>query len=159
MNTLFCEKKWKSAKKAGCVDLGMRSLTLAGYLGIILLLLYSMMEGSISIGAFAAVFSSITTLITFMNDAIGNHLGSLFDNFGFVKKYFEFFDLPEETSEEGEIGWHDKVEVSHVSFCYPGTDQKVLEDVSFEIQRGKPLRLWEKMAREKARWSGSFPVY
>lgn len=141
VNTLFCEKKWKSAKKAGGVDLGMRSLTLAGYLGIILLLLYSMMEGSISIGAFAAVFSSITTLITFMNDAIGNHLGSLFDNFGFVKKYFEFFDLPEETSEEGEIGWHDKVEVRHVSFCYPGTDQKVLEDVSFEIQRGETIAL------------------
>ena len=141
VNTLFCEKKWKSAKKAGGVDLGMRSLTLAGYLGIILLLLYSMMDGSISIGAFAAVFSSITTLITFMNDALGNHLGSLFDNFGFVKKYFEFFDLPEETSEEGEIGWHDKVEVKHVSFCYPGTDQKVLEDVSFEIQEGETIAL------------------
>ncbi len=141
VNTLFCKKKWKSAKKAGGVDLGMRSLTLAGYLGIILLLLYSMMEGSISIGAFAAVFSSITTLITFMNDAIGNHLGSLFDNFGFVKKYLEFFDLPEETSEEGEIGWHDKVEVKHVSFCYPGTDQKVLEDVSFEIQKGETIAL------------------
>lgn len=141
VNTLFCKKKWKSAKKAGGLDLGMRSLTLAGYLGIILLLLYSMMEGSISIGAFAAVFSSITTLITFMNDAIGNHLGSLFDNFGFVKKYLEFFDLPEETSEEGEIVWHDKVEVKHVSFCYPGTDQKVLEDVSFDIQEGETIAL------------------
>lgn len=141
VNNLFCEKKWKSAKKAAGVDLGMRSLTLAGYLGIILLLLYSMMEGSISIGAFAAVFSSITTLITFMNDAIGNHLGSLFDNFGSVKKYFEFFDLPEETSIEGEIGWKDKVEVRHVSYCYPGTGQNVLDDVSFEIQRGETIAL------------------
>lgn len=141
VNNLFCEKKWKSSKKAAGVDLGMRSLTLAGYLGIILLLLYSMMEGSISIGAFAAVFSSITTLITFMNDAIGNHLGSLFDNFGSVKKYFEFFDLPEETSIEGEIGWKDKLEVRHVSYCYPGTGQNVLDDVSFEIQRGETIAL------------------
>lgn len=141
VNTLFCEKKWKSAKKAGGVDLGMRSLTLAGYLGIILLLLYFMLDGSISVGAFAAVFSSITTLIAFMNDAIGNHLGSLFDNFGFLKKYFEFFELPEETSERGEINWSEKVEVRHVSFCYPGTDQKVLDDVSFEIQAGETIAL------------------
>lgn len=141
VNTLFCKKKWKSAKKAGGVDLGMRSLTLAGYLGIILLLLYFMLDGSISVGAFAAVFSSITTLIAFMNDAIGNHLGSLFDNFGFLKKYFEFFELPEETSEQGEINWSEKVEVKHVSFCYPGTDQRVLDDVSFEIQAGETIAL------------------
>lgn len=141
VNTLFCEKKWKSVKRAGGVDLGLRGLTLAGYLGIILLLLYSMLDGSISVGAFAAVFSSITTLITFMNDAIGNYLGSLFDNFGFLKRYFEFFDLPEETSEQGEINWNEKLEVKHVSFCYPGTDQKVLDDVSFEIQRGETVAL------------------
>lgn len=141
VNHLFCEKKWKSAKKAGGIDLGMRSLTLAGYLGVILLLLYSMLDGSISVGAFAAVFSSITTLITFMNDAIGNHLGSLFDNLGFLKKYFDFFDLPEETSEQGEVNWSEKVEVKHVSFCYPGTDRKVLDDVSFEIQRGETIAL------------------
>lgn len=141
VNHLFCEKKWKSAKRAGGIDLGMRSLTLAGYLGVILLLLYSMLDGSISVGAFAAVFSSITTLITFMNDAIGNHLGSLFDNLGFLKKYFDFFDLPEETSEQGEVNWSEKVEVKHVSFCYPGTDRKVLDDVSFEIQRGETIAL------------------
>lgn len=141
VNHLFCEKKWKSAKKAGGIDLGMRSLTLAGYLGVILLLLYSMLDGSISVGAFAAVFSSITTLITFMNDAIGNHLGSLFDNLGFLKKYFEFFDLPEETSEQGEMNWSEKVEVKNVSFCYPGTDRKVLDNVSFEIQRGETIAL------------------
>lgn len=141
VNHLFCEKKWKSTKKAGGIDLGMRSLTLAGYLGVILLLLYSMLDGSISVGAFAAVFSSITTLITFMNDAIGNHLGSLFDNLGFLKKYFDFFDLPEETSEQGEMNRSEKVEVKHVSFCYPGTDRKVLDDVSFEIQRGETIAL------------------
>lgn len=45
VNNLFCEKKWKSSKKAAGVDLGMRSLTLAGYLGIILLLLPFMVRG------------------------------------------------------------------------------------------------------------------
>ena len=141
VNNLYCEKKWKAAKTAGAKDLGMRSLTLAGYLGVILLLLYSMMEGSVSVGAFAAVFSSITTLITFMNDAIGNHLGSLFEHIPLLKKYLEFFELPEEPLERGEIGWKGKVEIKHISFSYPGTEKKVLEDISFEIKEGETIAL------------------
>lgn len=141
VNQLFCRKKWRAAKKAGIADLAMRSLTLAGYLGIIVLLLFLMMNGEVSVGAFAAVFSSITTMITFMNDAIGNYLGSMFDNVGLLKRYLEFFDLPEEVSDRGDINWNNKAEVKHISFCYPGTDKKVLDDISFEIRKGETIAL------------------
>lgn len=141
VNNLYCETKWKAAKRAGIVDFGMRSLTLAGYFGILLLLLYLMLDGSISVGAFAAVFSSITTLISFMNDAIGNHLGALFEQIPLLKKYLEFFELPEEPLDSEEIGWNEKIEVRHVSFSYPGTEKKVLEDISFEIKKGETIAL------------------
>ncbi|MDD5993413.1 MAG: ABC transporter ATP-binding protein, partial [Clostridiales bacterium] len=141
VNNLYCETKWKAAKRAGIVDFGMRSLTLAGYFGILLLLLYLMLDGSISVGAFAAVFSSITTLISFMNDAIGNHLGALFEQIPMLKKYLEFFELPEEPLDSEEIGWNEKIEVRHVSFSYPGTEKKVLEDISFEIKKGETIAL------------------
>lgn len=141
VNNLYCETKWKAAKRAGIVDFGMRSLTLVGYFGILLLLLYLMLDGSISVGAFAAVFSSITTLISFMNDAIGNHLGALFEQIPLLKKYLEFFELPEEPLDSEEIGWNEKIEVRHVSFSYPGTEKKVLEDISFEIKKGETIAL------------------
>lgn len=141
VNNLYCKTKWKAAKRAGIVDFGMRSLTLAGYFGILLLLLYLMLDGSISVGAFAAVFSSITTLISFMNDAIGNHLGALFEQIPLLKKYLEFFELPEEPLDSEEIGWNEKIEVRHVSFSYPGTEKKVLEDISFEIKKGETIAL------------------
>ena len=141
VNNLYCETKWKAAKRAGIVDFGMRSLTLVGYFGILLLLLYLMLDGSISVGAFAAVFSSITTLISFMNDAIGNHLRALFEQIPLLKKYLEFFELPEEPLDSEEIGWNEKIEVRHVSFSYPGTEKKVLEDISFEIKKGETIAL------------------
>lgn len=141
VNMHYCDKKWKNTKKAGVIDLCMRCFTLAGYLGIVILLLYSMLDGSISVGAFAAVFSSINTLITFMNDAIGNYLSSLFDNIGMLKNYLEFFELSEETNEAGEIDWKEKVQVNHISFTYPGTEHKVLDDVSFEIKKGETIAL------------------
>ena len=92
-------------------------------------------------GAFAAVFSSISTMITFMNDAISNYLAALFDHVGLLKKYLEFFDLPEETGIAEEIGWQEKVEVRHISFRYPGTEKNVLEDVSFAIQKGETIAI------------------
>ncbi len=141
VNLQYCDKKWSAVKKAGTIDLGMRGLTLTGYLGIIILLLYLMLDGSISVGAFAAVFSSISTLISFMNDAIGNYLSSLFDKIGVLKNYLEFFELPEDNNEAGEVNWSEKVEVKHVSFAYPGTEEKVLDDVSFVINKGEKIAL------------------
>lgn len=141
VNMQYCDKKWKAAKKAGRIDVFMKCLTLAGYLGIVILLLHLMLLDEISVGAFAAVFSSINTMIMFMNDAIGNYLSSLFDNIGVLKNYLEFFELSEETSQSGDISWNEKVEVAHISFTYPGTEQKVLDDVSFEIKKGETIAL------------------
>lgn len=141
VNMQYFDKKWKSVKKAGLIDIFMKCLTLAGYLGIVILLLHLMLSGDISVGAFAAVFSSINTMIMFMNDAIGNYLSSLFDDIGVLKNYLEFYELPEETNQPGEINWNEKVEVNHVSFTYPGTEQKVLDDVSFEIKKGETIAL------------------
>lgn len=141
VNHMFCGLKWKVQRRTGMMELGLRSLTLTGYLGVIFLLLCSMLDGSISVGAFAAVFSSISTMITFMNDAISNYLAALFDHVGLLKKYLEFFDLPEETGIAEEIGWQEKVEVRHISFRYPGTEKNVLEDVSFAIQKGETIAI------------------
>lgn len=141
VNKIFCKKKWEAIKKAGLIEFIMRILTLAGYLGVIVLLVFLMMDGSISVGAFAAVFSSITTLITFMNDAIGNYLSSLFDNMGALKMYLEFFELPEETTVERPINWDNEVRVKNISFTYPGTDKKVLDNICFDIHKGETIAL------------------
>lgn len=141
VNDAFCRLKWRVMRKTGMMELGLRSLTLAGYLGVVVLLLCSMLDGSISVGAFAAVFSSITTMITFMNDAISNYLATLFDNVGILKKYLEFLALPEEMGAPEEIQWREGVEVKHVSFRYPGTEENVLEDVSFEIKQGETIAI------------------
>lgn len=121
----------------------MRGFTLIGYLCVILLLLFSMMDGSVSVGAFAAVFSSITNMIRFMNDAIGNYLASLFENVGILKRYLEFFNLPEDAGFGKDGGgmpeWKDRIEVKNISFCYPGLSQAALSDVSFEIRKGETI--------------------
>ena len=43
------------------LEILMRFITLLGYAGVLLLLVYYVINGSIGVGAFAAVFSSIVT--------------------------------------------------------------------------------------------------
>ncbi len=119
----------------------MKFLTLGGYLGIIVLLLVFMLQNRISVGAFAAVFSSITTMITFMADAIDHYLSNLFDHAPMLKRYVEFFDIPEETCGRGEIRWEDRIRLRHISYVYPGSDKKVLDDISFDIRAGQTVAL------------------
>lgn len=138
-NDEFCYIKLKDLKKSSVIEILMKCITLIGYMGVIILLITSLFGGYISVGAFAAVFSSITTLIAFMNDAIGNYLGNLFENVGALKRYIQFLELPEENEKDIDLNWDGSIVVNDVSFSYPGTDKKVLDNISFEIRPGETI--------------------
>lgn len=137
----YCQKQWKVVKKAGLIELGLRVLTLCGYAAVIILLLFSVLDGYISVGAFAAIFSSIATFISFMNDAVGHYLGNLFENMGSLRNYVTFLELPEEPVTQKEIGWEKELVANHITFTYPGNENKVLDDVSLAIHAGETIAL------------------
>lgn len=138
-NNEFCYIKLKDLKKASIIEVAMKCITLIGYMGVIIMLITSLFGRYISVGAFAAVFSSITTLIAFMNDAIGNYLGNLFENVGALKRYIQFLELPEENDNDIDLNWDGLIVVDGVSFSYPGTNKKVLNNISFEIKPGETI--------------------
>lgn len=66
-------------------------------------------------------------------------------NSPYLRDYFRFIDLPEERQERKEGRSIDRstcrIEVCHVSFKYPGTDEYVLRDVSFTIEPGEKIAI------------------
>ena len=66
-------------------------------------------------------------------------------NVRYLRDYFRFIDLPME--QQGNMGeplskyQECKIEVNHVSFRYPGTDEYVLRDVSFTIEPGEKIAI------------------
>lgn len=66
-------------------------------------------------------------------------------NVRYQRDYFRFIDLPME--QQGNMGeplskyQECKIEVNHVSFRYPGTDEYVLRDVSFTIEPGEKIAI------------------
>ena len=137
---LFCKKKWKANRKVQIIEVLLRILTLMGYLGVLWLLFDSLIRGYISVGAFAAVFSSINTMIAFMNDMVSNYLSTLFDNFGALRNYVDFMAMEIE-SNDATLSTDSAVELSNVSFKYPESDTTVISNLSLNIKKGELIAL------------------
>ncbi len=51
------KKRWTAEFRTGLLELGMKFITLAGYGGVLFLLITALLRGEISVGSFAAVFA------------------------------------------------------------------------------------------------------
>lgn len=142
---LFCRKKWNANKKVQLIEIALRVLTLLGYLGVLWLLFYSLIDGYITIGAFAAVFSSISTMIAFMNDAISNYLGNLFENVSSLNYFISLLSLEKNditlNTENSTAKNQNLIELKNISFRYPECDSNALTDVSLTIRKGEIIAL------------------
>lgn len=95
----------------------------------------------ISLGNFSLIISSAesykNTLIKFFNN-----LTQLIVNLPMITPIFEFLDLEEEENKGAEISEEFKsLEFKNVEFSYPGSDRKILNGISFKINKGEKIAL------------------
>ena len=70
-------------------------------------------------------------------------LSGLYSNILFIRNLFEFLAQPARDLSAGRA-WSEpihEIEFRNVSFCYPGTEHLVLQNVSFTVRRGQLLAL------------------
>ena len=139
---LLQEKKNAVGRLAGGICLS------CGFTAAAILLMGMIMDGSVSVGAYAAMFGAITSF----SGALGDLTVSVTDImalFGRVSVFRAFMELEEKTAVQGEKIVPESVETGYpgveetcyrlqnVSFRYPGCTDYVLKDVSFEIRKGE----------------------
>lgn len=132
---------WKAERKSGLIEIGLKMVTLAGYIGILILLFYALMDGSISVGAFGAVFSSIGFMFDIMEEIITMHIGTITRNLGTVKNLVRFLEMPERIGEDIEINSVPEISLKNASFSYPGADKKSLEEISLDVKSGETIAI------------------
>lgn len=106
----------------------------------ILLLIFPVTRGSISIGTFIVAFTAIANLRTIASQ----FYGAIFDvsnNFDHLSGFFSLLALEEEdhdrmSNSNEPIDLSKGIEFRHVSFAYPGASSAVLDDVSFTLKAG-----------------------
>lgn len=137
---LLGQKVWHAERRAGLWELAMKLLTLAGYLGVLLLLFSALMAGEISVGAFAAVFASIGLMFAIMEEIICRHIGNMTKNLGTVRNFVRFMALPERTG-GGAVPQSGGISLRNASFRYPGAETDSLSGVSLEVAPGETIAI------------------
>ena len=115
--------------------------SLAGYTGILILLVLLLVKGRITIGAFAAILAATFEMFGLMEEVFEGRLGELSRSAGQIRKYFRFFHLPEQTFGTTHTSSKSDIELSHVSFTYPGTSKPAVSDVSLHLRRGETIAI------------------
>lgn len=129
----------KQEGKSLRVDLALKILEIVVYLCIVALAVSSLLRGNITVGAFAAVFSSIHSLMGNVQGLLRWHFGNVATNFSAIKSYFTFLDLPERTGTKPLPATGGGIVLDDVSFTYPEAEKPSLSHVSLTIRDGETV--------------------
>jgi len=112
-----------------------------GFLGILVLLVQALLAGDISIGGFAAVFGTVGTLFSMMENLVGHQIGSIMRNLGLSKHFIHFMVLPEHIGKQCISNSKEGIIASNISFSYPQSNKKVIDEVSLSIADGEVIAI------------------
>jgi ATP-binding cassette subfamily B protein len=133
-------KMWQAEKLSYGLDFATRLITLAGYLGVIYLLVAALLSHEITVGAFVAVFASLAKLLELLGGLIGM-TGDLGKNLGPVANFLKFLNMPEREGADIKIDFSKGINVNHISFRYPAAKHDSLRNVSLAIAPGEIIAI------------------
>lgn len=133
--------RYKTEIKSLRVETASNVFSLAGYTGILILLVLLLVKGRITIGTFAAILAATFEIFGRMEEVFECRLSELSRSAGQIRKYFRFFHLPEQTFGTTHTSSKSDIELSHVSFTYPGTSKPAVSDVSLRLRRGETIAI------------------
>lgn len=137
---VYNRELWRTELRTGMIDLGLKALTLAGYIGLLLLLVRFVLTGAVSPGLFGAVYFTMDAIFKWFEELF-DRLGFAFENAAYGGNYLAFLESPERKTGSEPLPRNRGVELRHVSFRYPGTDRNALENVTLTIHPGESIAL------------------
>ncbi len=98
---------------------------------------YLMVQGEISIGAFAACLSAFTMLHSSLGSVVAN-FAEVVQKYYVIEEYYDYFTIPtEENGTEMYQPFQDKILAEDVHFSYNGSDREALAGLNLEIKKGE----------------------
>ena len=132
---------WGAQKRSALIDFGFNTLSLAGYGGILFLLVKYLLDGEISVGSFAAVYNSIGMLFAIMDEVISRHLGGLANNFGQIRNFLRFLDMPSDNRSNMPVSKKEGIIIENANFKYPNAENDSLKNINLEIKPGETVAI------------------
>ena len=111
-----------------------------GFGGIMFLMLRSLLLGHITVSVYASVLASMTTMYAMCDDAAWHFLAP-FNGIASVKNFLTLLNVEVPKHVEKKITFTEGIDFEKVSYVYPGTDRKVLDNISFHIKAGETVAI------------------
>jgi len=136
----YNREMWQTELRTGTIDLGLKVLTLAGYVGLLLLLVRFVLQGRISPGLFGAVYFAMDSIFKWFEELF-DRLGFAFENAAYGGNYMDFLQTPERKQGNAFAPRNGSIELKQVRFRYPGTEKNAVEAVTLTIQPGESVAI------------------
>ena len=131
----------KASAKSNLFELIMKTFTASGYVIILIMMYFMVVNGQMSVGAFVAVFASMDALYHLMAEVFNGQLPTLANGFGAIQNYINFINIPEQKGIDEEITINENIKFDNVSFSYPGAEQQAVKNVSFEVKARETIAI------------------
>lgn len=139
--SLVIKKRWEIEKKMAVVQIGLGCISFIG-LGLSILVLFrTTMDGTISIGAFTAVFIAISDVFSIIDELVSSHLGEASEVFAQVLNFYDVMDMDEAKESIKLPDFSNGVIAKEACFFYPGSCKPAINNVSLEIKDGETIAL------------------
>lgn len=132
------EEIWNFNRKDSRSLLICNLIKSAGFISCFLLCLYLLMKGSLTVGIFGACILAVNNVQTAAKGFL-LELGQIPQNISFGCDYFEFLELKEEESGIYDKKHFEQLKFEGVSFSYPNTEKKAIDNVSFSVKAGEKV--------------------
>lgn len=137
----LCEKEAAVRTKANGLDAINQTVGMLGYLGAVLILVVSVLRGSISVGAFAAVYYALNSLFDMVFALVCGFLGSAVGSLPAVENYVAFLEKDPGRSWKDVPRMGKAMRFSDVSFTYPSAKAPSIEHLNLTIPEKEHLAI------------------
>ena len=124
----------KTESKQRWLFFGAELLTFVGRLGVYYLLFRFLLIGRITVGEFAAVFTSVGMIEDKLHQLFYGSFATASQDLPFIENYVRYLDFPENDGEDVELPYEIGIDVRDVSFSYPNTEEPAVRGVSFSVK-------------------------
>ncbi|KLO22528.1 MULTISPECIES: ABC transporter ATP-binding protein [unclassified Marinitoga] len=128
-------------RKINKIEAISKLINIIGYMGVLGLSIYLIVNGKITVGAFAAVYASLSNLFGLMEEIFEYRLDDIVEIYGKVKKYIDFLNFDEKiTGEKSIIDEIKNIELKNVSFIYP-SGKMAIENINLKMKKGDRIAI------------------
>ena len=127
----------RAGHKVLALEGGSKMLNITYFVFMIVAMTYLFLQERVTVGQYAAVIGSLSTVIGQIQNASWN-VTNTFKNALDMEYYREFLAIPARRDRRNvDTLSHGDIVFENVSFSYPGSDREVLKNVTFRIKRSE----------------------